>query len=83
MKNNVKSRPILNADQINRLMPFEDQLSKFTFKPINQGYLNTEQRKVLSAVYRELTNLDAPCGSCAEDWIRKMNVWYQNSKSQI
>lgn len=76
------SKVKLTKDQMERLAPLEKQLSKFTFKPKNSGYLSHMEREVVAQVSYEVDGQKHTCRSCSMDWIRRVNYWYQNTKTE-
>lgn len=73
---------LLEQSHLEELKPYQDLLSKLNFDTRGSLYIDRQTREDLAIIYNEITDTDV-CGSCSQDWIKRLSFWYFQTIQQL
>lgn len=66
---------MIDIANFNLLRRYEDILIKYDFNKTSPSYIDPVVKKELASIYEDITGTSI-CGSCNNDWIKRLSVWY-------
>lgn len=66
---------MIDVTNFNKLRAYESTLSKYDFKKTCPSYMDPTIKKELASIYEDITGNNV-CGSCSNDWIKRLSTWY-------
>lgn len=69
---------LLSKEIIELLDPFKSILEKMDFKKPGNIYIDSSTKKQLADIYQKATCIPV-CGSCNNDFIKRLSFWYFES----